>query len=176
MVDITVLEARGEIWCCDNKGFVHVLNMTTLEPVETPEIKTEYGYPGNCIGSSPDGNWVSVGDTKGTVTLFEAEGRTKKWYVKAHKNKSMMIKFTPDNLQMCSLGMDKMFMMYAVENEKSKRSLGKSIIFHKIFINFLIIVAGEQGVEVRTFDFFNHDGTNKVYFAGTAASIFEWTY
>ena len=125
MVDITVLDARGEIWCCDNKGFVHVLNMSTLEPVETPEIKTEYGYPGNCIGSSPDGNWVSVGDTKGTVTLFEVEGRTKKWYVKAHKNKSMIIKFTPDNLHMCSLGMDKMFMMYSVENEKSKRSLGK---------------------------------------------------
>ena len=175
MVDITVLDARGEIWACDNKGFVHVLSMSTLEPVETPEIKTEYGYPGNCIGSSPDGNWVSVGDTKGTVTLFEAEGRTKKWYVKAHKNKSMIIKFTPDNTHMCSLGMDKMFMMYNVENEKSKRSLCKYIFvsFSPIFYN---IAAGEQGVEVRTFDFFNHDGTNKVYFAGTAASIFEWTY
>lgn len=45
--------------------------------------------------------------------------------------------------------------------------------FNPIFYN---IAAGEQGVEVRTFDFFNHDGTNKVYFAGTAASIFEWTY
>lgn len=121
IVEITVLDSRNEIWCADNKGFVHVLNLSTLEAVETPEIKSEYGYPGNCIGSSADGNWVSVGDTKGTVTLFEAETRTKKYYVKAHKNKSMNIKFTPDNQFMCSLGMDKIFMMYSVENEKNKR-------------------------------------------------------
>lgn len=61
---------------------------------------------------------------------------------------------------MCSLGMDKIFMVYAVENEKSKRSF----------------IAGEQGQDVRDFDFFTHDGINKIYFGGTAAAIFEWTY
>jgi len=107
IVGITVLSARKEIWVADNKGFAHVLDGLTLEPIETPEIKTEYGYPGNSIGSSDDGNHVAIGDTKGTVTLFDAEKREKKWYVKAHKNKSAQIKFTSDNEHMVSLGLDK---------------------------------------------------------------------
>lgn len=98
IVGITVLATRKEIWIADNKGFAHVLDAASLEPVETAEIKSEYGHPGNSIGSSADGNYVAIGDTKGILTMFDAEKREKKWYVKAHKNKSAQIRFTPDNV------------------------------------------------------------------------------
>ena len=97
MVDITVVHERSEIWCCDNKGFVHILDCVSLDLIPNRKIKTEYENPGNCVGSSADGKYVAVGDTKGTVTLFDTDSRSKKWYVKAHKNKSMIIKFTSDS-------------------------------------------------------------------------------
>lgn len=131
----------------------------TLEPIETPEIKTEYGYPGNSIGSSDDGNHVAVGDTKGTVTLFDAEKREKKWYVKAHKNKSAQIKFTTDNEQMVTLGLDKQLVYYSVENNKNKK----------------LFTTSGQGEETRSFDFFNHNGIQKVYVGGTSCAVSEWT-
>lgn len=87
--------AKNELWVGDKDGLVYILSADTLEKVQEP-LKTVYGHPVMSMASSSDG-LIAVGDTKGYVTLFEAESRAQKCYYSNHKNKVIEMEFTADN-------------------------------------------------------------------------------
>lgn len=105
-VAISLVSSKNEIWVADNKGMVNILSSETLEPLaDTPELKTKYGHAAVCMTTSHDGgSLVAVGDTKGYVTVFDAETRAEKCYYALHNSRVLKIKFTADNLWLVNLG------------------------------------------------------------------------
>lgn len=93
--------AKNEVWVCDEKGFVHILDAMTLAPIAESEglgLKTVYGHQAMCMAASNDnGSLIAVGDAKGYITVFDSATRTQKFYTALHKNKVMGMEFNSDN-------------------------------------------------------------------------------
>lgn len=73
--------------------------------------------------ASPDGKYVAVGDTKGYVSVFNAETQEQAFYTANHKNKILSMSFSTDSSQLAALGFDKIVSLVPVEDSKSKRIL-----------------------------------------------------
>lgn len=121
-----VCEMRNEIIVGDNKGFIHILDATTLASKGEAPLKTHNGY--ECISActSPDGTKFAVGDAKGYVTVFDFESREQLCYVYGHKSKVWHCEFTPDNEWTASFSQDQSFCLGLIANTQGNRKLERT--------------------------------------------------
>lgn len=79
---MAVSESTGTVWVADKKGFIRILDASTLEPVEMPtELKTKGDKDATYMAASNDqGSLIAVGDAKGYVAVFDASTRALKFY------------------------------------------------------------------------------------------------
>ena len=97
---MAVSESTGTVWVADKKGFVHVLDAKTLEPVEVPsELKTKEKEGTYLVASNDQGSMIALGDAKGYVSVFDASARAFKFYHYANASKILCTQFNHDNTQ-----------------------------------------------------------------------------
>jgi len=125
IASIAHVSAKNELWVSDIKGFVHILDATTLAPVEDVELKTVYGHPAVSMAScnNEESSLIALGDKNGYITVFDANTREQKFYTSLHKNKVTDLQFSPDGAHLFSVGFDKNTYLCNVSTPTSSREL-----------------------------------------------------
>jgi len=130
-------EAKGEVSCFalspsrnelvigDTKGFMHVLDASTLALKGSPPIKSVYGHPVTSVAASHDGKLLAAGDAKGYVTIYDAETHEQKSYLALHKNKVLQMRFTDDNEWVCCRSFDQSMSLGLISNADGSRVLAR---------------------------------------------------
>lgn len=121
---LAYVASKNELWVCDSKGFITVLDGDTLDPVHLDQMKTCNGHPASCIVVSNDGgSMVAVGDTKGYTTILDTETKTQKAYFATSKSKVGQVVFSDDNSLIFILGIDKIMGLGNIASPSTKRKL-----------------------------------------------------
>lgn len=147
-----VCEARNEMIVCDNKGYAHIFDATTLAPKGEAAMQTHYMKECISVAVSPDNTKFAVGDSKGYVTVFDMESRAKICYIYGHKSKVYNCEFTPDSEWCASFSQDQSFILGLISNTQGNRKLDRTSEFSQHTCMNLMHVDGESFVLAAGYD------------------------
>lgn len=122
---------------------VVIVSPRKKQPLQCFALEDQHGV---CIASSPDGNWLAVGASKGLVAVYECEGRpefAESAAAKLHDGAVTALLFEPEELRFFSAGADQKLLLTHARGELQPEDRGRGNS-HTDAVTGMMLAPGER--------------------------------